>query len=70
MARLPRLGPAGISQYVIQRGNNRQVCFCSEQDMIAYASWLKQYAKEFDIQVHAWVLMTNHVNLLVTPQSD
>ena len=38
--------------------------------MIAYAGWLKQYAKEFDIQVHAWVLMTNHVHLLVAPQSD
>ncbi|WP_237056115.1 transposase [Microbulbifer sediminum] len=70
MARLPRLGPAEIPQHVIQRGNNRQVCFCSEQDMLAYAGWLKQYAKEFDIQVHAWVLMTNHVHLLVTPQSD
>ncbi|WP_334078841.1 transposase [Microbulbifer sp. M83] len=37
--------------------------------MIAYAGWLKQYAKEFDIQVHAWVLMTKQVHLLVTPQS-
>ncbi|WP_226704498.1 transposase [Microbulbifer elongatus] len=70
MARLPRLGPAGIPQHVIQRGNNRQACFCSEQDMIAYTGWLKQYAKEFNIQVHAWVLMTNHVHLLVTPESE
>ena len=38
--------------------------------MIAYAGWLKQYVKEFDVQVRAWVLMTNHVHLLVTPQSD
>ncbi|WOX05508.1 transposase [Microbulbifer pacificus] len=35
--------------------------------MVVYAGWLKQYAKEFDIQVHAWVLMTNHVHPLVTP---
>ncbi|MBN8432170.1 transposase [Microbulbifer salipaludis] len=70
MARLPRLGPAGIPQHVIQRGNNRQVCFCSEQDMIAYVGWLKQYSKSFGVQVHAWVLMTNHVHLLVTPLSD
>ncbi|MCA0899160.1 transposase [Microbulbifer agarilyticus] len=70
MARLPRLGPASIPQHVIQRGNNRQVCFCSEQDMIAYAGWLKQYAREFDVQVHAWVFMTNHVHLLATPASD
>ncbi|WP_105104037.1 transposase [Microbulbifer pacificus] len=67
MARLPRLGPARIPQQFIQRGNNRQGCFCSGWDMIAYAGWLKQYATEFDIQVPAWVLMTNHVHLLVTP---
>ncbi|MCA0901473.1 transposase [Microbulbifer agarilyticus] len=38
--------------------------------MIAYTGWLKWYAQEFDIQVHAWVLMTNHVHLLLTPGSD
>lgn len=70
MARLPRLNPIGIPQHVIQRGNNRQVCFCSEQDFIAYAGWLNQYANDFDVQVHAWVFMTNHVHLLVTPQSE
>ncbi|WP_346836419.1 transposase [Microbulbifer sp. SAOS-129_SWC] len=70
MARLPRLNPIGIPQHVIQRGNNRQACFCSEQDLIAYAGWLKEYSCEFDVQVHAWVFMTNHVHLLVTPQSE
>ena len=38
--------------------------------MIAYAVWLKQYAKEFDNRRHAWGLMTSHVHLLVTPQFD
>jgi len=70
MARLPRLNPIGIPQHVIQRGNNRQACFSSEQDLIAYAGWLKEYSREFDVQVHAWVFMTNHVHLLVTPQAD
>ena len=51
-------------------GHNRLVCFCSEQEMIAYAGWLKQYAKEVDIQVHASVLMTKHAHLPVTPKSD
>jgi len=70
MARLPRLNPIGIPQHVIQRGNNRQACFCSEQDLIAYAGWLKEYSDEFGVQVHAWVFMTNHVHLLVTPIRD
>ncbi|WP_444895180.1 transposase [Microbulbifer sp. SSSA005] len=70
MARLLRLGPSGFPQHVIQRGNNRQACFHSEQDLIAYAGWLKQFSWEFEAQLHAWVFMTNHVHLLVTPQLD
>lgn len=70
MARLPRVCPAGIPQHVIQRGNNRQVCFASEQDFAAYANWLKEYAKKLQVDLHAWVLMTNHVHLLCTPKVD
>ena len=70
MARLPRVCPVGVPQHVIQRGNNRQVCFASEQDFAAYANWLKEYAKKFQVDVHAWVLMTNHVHLLCTPRVD
>lgn len=70
MARLPRISPPGIPQHVIQRGNNRQVCFTRNQDQAVYARWLTQYANQFDVQVHAWVFMTNHVHLLATPQSE
>ena len=35
MARLKRLCPSGISQHVIQRGNNRQMCFNGNEDMAA-----------------------------------
>ena len=62
-----RLCPAGIPVHVIQRGNNRQVGFTSDKDIAAYANWLKQGAIKFDLRVHAWVFMTNHVHLLVTP---
>lgn len=41
MARLPRIGPVGIPQHIIQRGNNRQVCFASEQDLAVYANFLE-----------------------------
>ena len=36
MPRLKRVAPIGVPQHVIQRGNNRQICFGSEQDMFAY----------------------------------
>lgn len=70
MARLSRVCPVGIPQHIIQRGNNRQVCFASEQDFAAYVSWLKDYAKKYQVDIHAWVLMTNHVHLLCTPRID
>ncbi|KJV06492.1 REP-associated tyrosine transposase, partial [Methylocucumis oryzae] len=69
MARLARVCPIGIPQHVIQRGNNRQVCFADEQDFAAYAGWLKDSSKKYQVEIHAWVLMSNHVHLLCTPQS-
>ena len=69
MARLSRVGPIGIPQHVIQRGNNRQVCFAGEHDFAAYASWLKDGSKKYKVDIHAWVLMSNHVHLLCTPRA-
>lgn len=68
MARLPRISPSGIPLHIIQRGNNRQVCFVSEEDHLAYVAWLKEYSKKYKVDVHAWVMMTNHVHLLCTPR--
>ena len=70
MARLSRVCPIGMPQHVIQRGNNRQVCFADEQDFTAYAGWLKGYSKKYQVDIHAWVLMTNHVHLLCTPRGQ
>ncbi|MBV2130581.1 transposase [Arsukibacterium indicum] len=66
MARLPRVHLAGVPEHIIQRGNNRQVCFASDDDFAAYASWLQEFAEKFQVQLHAWVFMTNHVHLLCT----
>jgi putative transposase len=70
MARLVRVSPVGVPQHVIQRGNNRQLCFGGEKDMKAYLNWLKDFSKKYNVDVHAWVLMTNHVHLLCTPQEE
>jgi len=67
MARLPRLCPPGIHQHIIQRGNNRHVCFAGERDFAAYANWLKEYSQKFSVAIHAWMFMTNPVHLLATP---
>ncbi|WP_307190494.1 hypothetical protein [Bathymodiolus platifrons methanotrophic gill symbiont] len=41
MARLPRITLAGVPVHPVQRGNNHQVCYGSEEDQCAYAEWLK-----------------------------
>jgi putative transposase len=68
MARLPRLYLPGCAQHVIQRGNNREACFYADADYKAYLSFLKDAAAKYQVAIHAFVLMTNHVHLLVTPQ--
>jgi len=70
MARLPRISPAGIAVHIIQRGNNRQTCFAAEEDHRIYMDQLKEYSTRYAVAIHAWVMMTNHVHLLCTPQSD
>ena len=70
MPRRPRYCPIGIPVHVIQRGNNRQTLFTSDKDIAAFAHWLHAGAIKFDVQVHGWVFMTNHVHLLITPLQD
>ena len=70
MARLPRLYLPGVPQHIIQRGINRQDCFISDKDFAAYAHWLDQSARRYQVAVHAWVFMTNHVHILATPQTE
>lgn len=66
MARQPRLDLPGVPQHVIQRGNNRQPCFLAEDDYTAYRQDLADAAHHHACAIHAYVLMTNHVHLLVT----
>lgn len=56
--------------HVVQRGNNRQVCFAKDADIAAYANWLFEYSERYGVRVHSWVFMTNHTHLLMTADSD
>lgn len=70
MPRRLRYCPAGIPVHVVQRGNNRQVCFTTNADMACYANWLYEASVKYGVKLHAWVLMTNHVHLLMTPSTN
>ena len=67
MPRKPRMYLAGLPCHVIQRGNNRSVCFITDQDYQFYLDCLIEACRRYRVSVHAYVLMTNHVHLLMTP---
>ena len=70
MPRRARLSLPGIPWHIIQRGKNRSVCFHAEADYQFYLHYLKEFADRFGCAVHAYVLMTNHVHLLLTPARE
>lgn len=70
MPRKPRFTLPGIPQHVIQRGNNREPCFLAEQDYRRYLDDLLATAEKFHCRIHSYVLMTNHVHLLMTPMRE
>jgi putative transposase len=67
MARLPRYTLAGCPQHVIQRGNNRSAIFSASADYRAFRSFTADACARYGCRLHAYVLMTNHVHLLMTP---
>ena len=64
--RLRTLFP-NIPAHIVQRGNNRLPCFFCDNDRRFYLAQLSELAALFECRVHAYVLMTNHVHLLLTP---
>ena len=70
MPRRARLSIAGIPWHIIQRGNNRSACFYAEDDYQFYLQYLDEFGGKFGCAVHAYVLMTNHVHLLLTPERE
>ncbi|MGH7249958.1 MAG: transposase, partial [Minisyncoccia bacterium] len=67
MPRKPRFYLAGVSVHIVQRGHSREPVFFEDGDYQAYLGWLKEAAQRYGCAVHAYVLMTNHVHILVTP---
>jgi len=67
MPRRPRIKLAEVPQHVVQRGINREPCFFADEDYHCYLHWLQKSAADWGCAIHAYVLMTNHVHLLVTP---
>ena len=70
MPRRPRLKVAGVPHHVIQRGNNRAPVFFADEDYRFYLICLQKGAARYQCAIHAYVLMPNHVHLLVSPGAE
>ena len=70
MARMPRLSLPGYPHHVILRGNNRQLIFKDNNDRQTLLELLVGHCQNQQVDLHAFVLMDNHLHLLVTPQAD
>jgi len=70
MARRPRLVVPEIALHIVQRGVDRQACFFSDSDREFYLAVLAALAHDHGCSIHAFVLMTNHVHLLLTPERE
>jgi putative transposase len=68
MPRRPRIQLDGVPLHIVQRGHNREPCFFSEEDYACYLQWLSEALAENQCALHAYVLMSNHVHLLLTPK--
>ncbi|MBM2805453.1 MAG: hypothetical protein HW419_3346, partial [Deltaproteobacteria bacterium] len=65
MGRKPRVHFPGALYHVIVRGNQRQATFRSDADRRRYLELLNQYRTRYGFHLYAYVLMSNHVHLLL-----
>ena len=70
MARRARLFLSDVPLHLIQRGHNRAACFLAEADCLVYLNMLRECAEKAGCAVHAYVLMTNHVHMLLSPSEQ
>jgi len=70
MPRKPRFFLPDVPVHIVVRGNNRKVVFAEADDYIAYLDWLEEGAVAHGCRIHAYVLMTNHVHLLVSAEES
>ena len=70
MARLPRYTIINQPQHIIQKGQNGKRVFRKKQDYQYFHDCLDAAAYNYDLKIHAYVLMPNQVNILVSPKRE
>ena len=52
MAKKGGLFPNFPPRHIVLRGNNRQICFASGENIAAYANWLHEAALKYEVLKH------------------
>ena len=66
MPRRKRMYLPEVPFHIVQRGNNREACFYAPDDYLFYLQILAEILRRYSVTLHSYVLMTNHVHLLMT----
>lgn len=70
MPRTARIAPKEFVYHVLTRGNNKQAIFKDEEDFLKYIEILKKYKERYIFKLYHYVLMTNHVHLVIEPSHE
>jgi len=70
MPRMARVIVPYTPHHIIQRGHNRNVVFAHTADYQFYLDSLRELKVEFEVDVFAYCLMTNHVHLILQVSDD
>ena len=70
MARLQRVVLPGYPLHMMVRGHNSQDIFTTDEEKKSYLEWLRDAAREYELAIHAYALMPNHVHILATPKTS
>ncbi len=66
MPRRKRIYLPGMSYHLVQRGNNREACFRAPEDFQNYLDLWREKSRRYEVAVHAYCLMNNHVHFVVS----
>jgi putative transposase len=69
MARLVRIVAAGLPHHVVQRGHDGQPIVRDDEDRRVFLALLAEAAAAHQVDLHAWVLLDDHVHLVATPRA-
>ena len=70
MPRKARIVLEGVAHHITQRGNYRQNIFEDDEDKKVYLEFIGKYAKDYDLKIYAFCLMTNHVHFIGVPEKS